>query len=68
MERWRNDTDKTKSTYRRKICPTATLSTTNPTWAGPRSNQVLREKRPLTNGLSHGTDWGAVVQFQMAEG
>jgi hypothetical protein len=39
---------------RRKICPTATLSTTNPTWTDPGSNPGLRGERPVTNRLSHG--------------
>jgi hypothetical protein len=36
---------------RRKTCPSATLSTTNPTWIDPG----LRGERPATNDLSHGT-------------
>ena len=40
-------TGETRST-RGKACPSATLSTTNPTWAG------LRGERPATNRLSHG--------------
>ena len=37
-------------------CPTATLSTTNPTWNYPGSNTGFRGERPATNRLSHGTD------------
>jgi hypothetical protein len=40
---------------RRKTCPSATLSTTNPTWADPGSNPGLRGGRPTANRLSHGT-------------
>jgi hypothetical protein len=40
---------------RRKICPSATLSTTNPTWIDPGANPVLRGGTPATNHLSHGT-------------
>jgi hypothetical protein len=40
---------------RRKICPSATLSTTNPTWIDPGANPGLRGERPATNDLSHGT-------------
>jgi hypothetical protein len=40
---------------RRKTCPSATLSTTNPTWIDPGSNPGLRGERPVTNDLSHGT-------------
>jgi hypothetical protein len=36
---------------RRKTCPNAILSTTNPTWIDPG----LRGERPVTNDLSHGT-------------
>jgi hypothetical protein len=39
---------------RRKTCPSATLSTTNPTWIHPGVNPVLRGVRPATNHLSHG--------------
>jgi hypothetical protein len=39
---------------RRKTCPSATLSTTNPTWNDPGSKPGLRGERPETNGLSHG--------------
>jgi hypothetical protein len=35
--------------------PSATLSTTNPTWIDPGSNPGLRGERPATNRLSHGT-------------
>jgi hypothetical protein len=40
---------------RRKTCPSATLSTTNPTWTDPGSNPSLRGGRPATNRLNHGT-------------
>ena len=40
---------------RRKTCRSATLSTTNPTWTDPGSNQGLCNERPATNRLSHGT-------------
>ena len=39
-----------------KTCPSATFSTTNPTWTEPGSNPGLRGERPATNRLSHGTD------------
>jgi hypothetical protein len=38
-----------------KTCPSATLSTTNPTWTGPGSNPGCRGGRPAANRLSHGT-------------
>jgi hypothetical protein len=40
---------------RRKTCPSATLSTTNPTWIDLGANPGLRGERPATNDLSHGT-------------
>jgi hypothetical protein len=40
---------------RRKTCPSATLSTTNPTFIEPGANPGLRGERPATNDLSHGT-------------
>jgi hypothetical protein len=40
---------------RRKTCPSATLSTTNPTWIDTGANPGLRGERPATNDLSHGT-------------
>jgi hypothetical protein len=38
-----------------KTCPSATLSTTNPTWTDPGSNPGLRGGRPAANRLSYGT-------------
>jgi hypothetical protein len=40
---------------RGKTCPSATLSTTNPTWIELGSNPGLRGGRPAANLLSHGT-------------
>jgi hypothetical protein len=40
---------------REKTCPSATLSTTNPTWTDPGSNPGLRGGRPAANRLSHGS-------------
>jgi hypothetical protein len=40
---------------RRKTCPSATLSTTNPTWIDPGANPGLRGESPATNDLSRGT-------------
>jgi hypothetical protein len=47
-------TGKTRRT-RRKTCPSATLSTTNPTSIDPGANPGLRGERPATNRLNHGT-------------
>jgi hypothetical protein len=40
---------------RRETCPSATLSTTNPTWIDQGANPGLRGERPATNDLSHVT-------------
>jgi hypothetical protein len=40
---------------RRKSFPSATLSTTHPTWDGPELNPALRSERPATNHLNHDT-------------
>jgi hypothetical protein len=39
----------------RETCPSATLSTTNPTWIDLKSNLGLRGERPAIDSLSHGT-------------
>jgi hypothetical protein len=46
-----------------KICPSATLSTTNPTWTVPGSNPDLRGERPATNRLSHGTAKNVFIMY-----
>jgi hypothetical protein len=38
--------------YSEKTCPSATLSTTNPTWPDPGSNPGRRGRKPATNPLS----------------
>jgi hypothetical protein len=38
-----------------KTYPSATLSTTNPTWTDQGSNLGISGERPATNRLSHGT-------------
>jgi hypothetical protein len=40
---------------RRKTCPSATLSNTNPKWTDLGSNPGHRGGRPAANRLSHGT-------------
>ena len=40
---------------RGRICPSATLSTKNPTWTDPGPRPGLRGERPATNRLTHGT-------------
>jgi hypothetical protein len=51
---------------RRKTCPSATLSTTNPTWIDPGANPGLQGERPATNDLSHGTAiWYAICSLNL---
>jgi hypothetical protein len=51
--RWNEDW-KGKPKYSEKTCPSATLSTTNPTWPDPGSNPGRRGGKPATNRLSYG--------------
>jgi hypothetical protein len=37
-----------------ETCPSANLSTTNPTWPDPGSNLGRRSGKPATNRLSYG--------------
>jgi hypothetical protein len=39
----------------RKVCPSATMSTTNSTWSGLGLYLSLRGERPAINRLNHGT-------------
>jgi hypothetical protein len=43
-----------KPKYSEKTCPSATLSTTNPTWSDPGLNPGRRGGKPATNRLSYG--------------
>jgi hypothetical protein len=44
-----------KLRYSEKTCPSATLSTINPSWFDPGSNPGRRGGEPATNRLSYGT-------------
>jgi hypothetical protein len=46
-----------KPRYSEETCPSATLSTTNPTWPDLGSNPGRRGGKPATNRLSYGTDY-----------
>jgi hypothetical protein len=46
---------KEKPKYSEKTCPSATLSTTNPTWSDRGSNPGRRGGKPATHRLSYGT-------------
>jgi hypothetical protein len=51
---WWNEDWQRKPKHSEKICPSATLSTTNPTWPDPGSNPGRRGGKPATNRLSNG--------------
>jgi hypothetical protein len=51
---WRNEDWQGNPKYSEKTCPSATLSTTNPTWPEPGSNPGRRGGEPATNRLSYG--------------
>jgi hypothetical protein len=52
---WWNEDWQGKPKYSEKPCPSATLSTTNPTWPEPGSNPGRRRGKPATNRLSYGS-------------
>jgi hypothetical protein len=51
---WWNEDWQGKPKYSEKTCPSATVSTTNPTWPNPGSNPGRRGGKPATNRLSYG--------------
>jgi hypothetical protein len=55
MEQWWNDIFAGETEVLGENLPSATLSTTNPTWIDLGTNPGLRGERPATNRLSHGT-------------
>jgi hypothetical protein len=55
MEQWWSElTGENRRTWR-KTYPSATLSTTNPTWVDTGVNSGLGGERSVTNCLGHGT-------------
>jgi hypothetical protein len=52
---WWNEDWQGKPKYSEKTCPSATLSTTNPSWPDLGSNSGRRSWKPATNRLSYGT-------------
>jgi hypothetical protein len=56
---WWNEDWRGKSKYSEKTCPSATLSTTNPTWPDPGSNPGRRGGKPATNCLGYGAAFSA---------
>jgi hypothetical protein len=64
--RW-NYTDRGNRTTRRKTCPSATLSTSNPTSTALGTKPGLRDEKPATNRLSYGTaNLTSIRQFLIA--
>jgi hypothetical protein len=51
---WWSEDWQGKPKYSEKTCPSATLSTTNPTWADPGLNPGRHGGKPATNRLSYG--------------
>jgi hypothetical protein len=51
--RWSNIDRRNQRTWR-KTCPSATLSTTKPTWIDSGANLGLHSERPVINRPSHG--------------
>jgi hypothetical protein len=54
---WLNEDWQGKPKYSEKTCPSATLSTTDPTWLDLGLNPGRRGGKPATNGLSYGAAW-----------
>jgi hypothetical protein len=59
--RWNEIDRKETEVFGEKTCPSATLSTTNPTWTDLGLNPGLRGERAATNRLSHGRTKGRLV-------
>jgi hypothetical protein len=59
--RW-NENWEVKLKYSEKTCPSATLSTTNPTWPDLGSNPGCHGGKPATNHLSYGTAYHNTVR------
>jgi hypothetical protein len=57
---WWNEDWQGKPKYSEKTCPSATFSTTNPTWPDLGSNPGRRCGKPATNRLSYSTAMSAV--------
>jgi hypothetical protein len=51
---WWNEDWQGKPKYSEKTFPSATLSTTNPTWPDPGAHPGRRGRKPATNRLSYG--------------
>jgi hypothetical protein len=54
LRNWWNEDWQGKPMYSEKTCPSATFSTTNPTWLDPDLNPCRCGGKPTTNRLSYG--------------
>jgi hypothetical protein len=64
--RWNYILTRENRRIRRKTCPSATPSTTNPAWIDPGVKPGFRGDRPATNDLSHGTALPKCINFMRA--
>jgi hypothetical protein len=69
--RWRiiqwNEDWQGKQKYSEKTCPSATLSTTNPTWPDPGLNPCRRGGKPATNRLSYGAALICIISHRLQD-
>jgi hypothetical protein len=65
MEQWWNDIFAGETEVLGENLPSATLSSTNPTWIDPVANPGLRGERPATNRLSRGTACRQIIGFKL---
>jgi hypothetical protein len=62
---WWNEDWQAKPKYSEETCPSATLSTTNPTWPDPGWNPGRRGGKPATNRLSYGAAMRRLTRYQL---
>jgi hypothetical protein len=63
LSNWWNEDWQGKPKYSEKTFPSATLSTTNPTWPDPGSNPGRRGGKSATNRLSYGAHFTVTKRF-----
>jgi hypothetical protein len=64
MKQLWNDIDRENRRSRRRTCPSAALSATNPTWTDLGANLGLRGEKPATNRLSCGKALSLLIRFE----
>jgi hypothetical protein len=65
---WWNVDWQGKPKYSDKTCPSATLSTTNPTWLEPGLNPGRRGRKPGTNTFNYGAAFSAPFVIELNYG